>query len=214
MKQFVFILFLCTFISTESFAQNNTFNKRIFDADEVVWFGIDFSKVQLIGSEGFTNPQDIKERFFKSWNKLINHESDKYNFQETYGFTTVHRDTATADARNKLPDYEKLVSESKRQELSKKDAIEICKAYKSEVHQAGLGLVYIVDDFNKKTKSAEIWVVFFDLATHDIVMAKEYETEAGGFGLRNYWARTFYELQNISKKEYKKSLKKFKKRKK
>ncbi|MEI6311481.1 MAG: hypothetical protein WCP57_04385 [Bacteroidota bacterium] len=65
------ILFICILsASFISVAQNN---------DAVVWFGVDFTQARLIGYEGFTDVQKIKDYYFNEWNNVIVTESDKYN---------------------------------------------------------------------------------------------------------------------------------------
>ena len=37
-------------------------------------------------------------------------------------------------------------------------------------------------------------LLFFDIATRDILQKREVKGYAEGFGLRNYWARTVYNI--------------------
>ena len=45
---------------------------------------------------------------------------------------------------------------------------------------------------NKGTKMGTYYYVFFDCATGDIVSCMPFKGQASGFGLRNYWANSFY----------------------
>ena len=56
----------------------------------------------------------------------------------------------------------------------------------------GLGLVVIAGELNKGTKMGTYYYVFFDCATGDIVSCMPFKGQASGFGLRNYWANSFY----------------------
>ena len=63
------ILIFASFYLT-NFAIGQT-NKKIEDAETIVWAGVDFSKAKIIGSIGFTDPVDINNRFLSDWNQLI-----------------------------------------------------------------------------------------------------------------------------------------------
>lgn len=73
----------------------------IFEQDEFVWCGLDFSEAQFVGSEGFTNPHDIVTNYFHKWNYLMLAESDKYNFREAYDKTTQIDDLSLAKKNGK-----------------------------------------------------------------------------------------------------------------
>lgn len=47
---------------------------------------------------------------------------------------------------------------------------------------------------DKSTNKATYKVVLFDVETRKILKEKEFTSKAGGFGLRNFWARTIYTL--------------------
>jgi hypothetical protein len=58
----------------------------------------------------------------------------------------------------------------------------------------GTGIVMIANFLDKPNARATYDIVVFDIATRKILQEKEVIGEAGGFGLRNYWARTVYNI--------------------
>lgn len=62
MRKYALLLALLVFTLLAFTAPDN----KLFSTQEIVWCGLDFSEVRLIGSEGFSNPEDVKERFFDS----------------------------------------------------------------------------------------------------------------------------------------------------
>ena len=56
----------------------------------------------------------------------------------------------------------------------------------------GYGLMIFADFLNKKKQVGIYQYVFFDIASREIVETWEATGEAGGFGFRNYWAKSVY----------------------
>jgi hypothetical protein len=79
---------------------------------------------------------------------------------------------------------------------------EIVKEYQTTETQ-GIGLVFIMESFNKNLEKGFMWVTFFDIKTKQVLLSVKMEGDAGGVGIRNHWARTFYNvLLKINMKEW------------
>jgi hypothetical protein len=60
-----------------------------------------------------------------------------------------------------------------------------------------------MEKFVKLEEAGYMWVVFFDLSNKNILLMENMTGKAGGFGWRNYWARSFYTvLKEIEKTRY------------
>ncbi len=200
-KTYLLLLFsACVFLAS---AQSDP-DPKIFTADEIVWAGIDFSEARLIGSEGFSNPYDIKDRFFNAWNNLILAESDKYNVREFYQKNKVINDLSVVNKRNETPDPDDLVI-NESYSLDPQTIVSIVRDYDLEKKDDGVGLVYIVESFDKTGVMATVHVVFFDIETKQILWQEEYHEKPGGFGLRNYWAGAIMKVMKSSKEDYEKA---------
>jgi len=56
---------------------------------------------------------------------------------------------------------------------------------------------------DKITGTGTMWVTFFRFSDHKILIAERMTGKAGGFGFRNHWANTVYEvLKQIKSSEY------------
>lgn len=202
-NRFLLAIILTAVFVVHLSAQKGPFgHPRIPDASSIVWFGLDFSEAKLIGSEGFTDPVDIKTRFFDKWNRLIIDEADKYNFRSAFQKENLVYDLSVVEERNKLPEADELVINTEYS-LSRGAAEAIVKQYKSTEFTEGLGLVFVIESFNKLEQEGTMWVTFFDIATQEIILMEHYTGDAGGFGLRNYWARSVYEVIEKLEKNYK-----------
>ncbi len=68
----------------------------------------------------------------------------------------------------------------------------------------GIGLVFIVESFNKNDARGYVWVTFFDLSNKEVLFTEKLSGKAGGFGFRNYWAKSYYNVMaEIGKKKWK-----------
>ena len=197
-RTLLFVLFPAIFLLSFTLSSPDA---RIFSEEEIVWAGIDFSEARLIGSEGFTNPHDIQGRFFNAWNNLILSESDKYNIREFYKKSKVINDLSVVNKRNKMPDPDEIViNESYSFKEGKIESI--VKAYDLEKRKEGIGLVYIVESFNKTGELATVNVVFFDIKTKAVLWKEQYHEKPRGFGLRNYWAGAILKVMKRSEEDY------------
>lgn len=206
MKKHTLLLALLVFISLAFTAPAD----QLFSTQEIVWCGLDFSEVKLIGAEGFSNPEDVKERFFDSWNQLVLDESNKYNIQKFYQKERQINDLSVVNSRNSLPAASELLIEGKYL-LNKEQLANIIKTYQLEMASEGVAVVYVVESLNKTALEAMVHVVFFDISSREILWTKRYSAPPRGFGLRNYWAYAFYQIMKTSGKQYQAALKTYQK---
>jgi hypothetical protein len=179
---------------------------EIFQTEKATWFGLDYSEAYFIGSEGFTNPSDIKDRYFNSWNILIKNEYDKYNLGKFFKKSKEEISLENVTKRNQdLNIYARVIADnSKMIQLDKDKVQEMIIKYDFNDDQEGLGIVFIVESYSKTAVIANYFVTFFDIKTKKVLLTERMEGKPGGFGIRNYWAKSYYNVLNkIYKKRYK-----------
>ncbi|NQT78208.1 MAG: hypothetical protein HQ565_10870 [Bacteroidetes bacterium] len=200
MKKLILIAGIFLVFSFVSKGQYTTTD--VFKVDNITWYGLDFSNIKLIGSEGFTDPNAIKNQFFNSWNNLIISEPEKYNLAEVFSKSSVENDLSIVTERNTLPDPDKLVIEE-NYSFGEDEVKKIISEY-DITGKEGIGLVFIMESFNKTKEQGYMWVSFFDIETKEVLLSKKMNGKVGGFGIRNYWAKSFYNvMKRIGKKEWK-----------
>lgn len=174
----------------------------VFKVDNITWYGLDFSNIKLIGSEGFTDPYAVKNQFFYSWNNLIITETDKYDLAGFFHKSSVENDLSIVEGRNMLPDPDELVINTDYS-LGEDEVKKIISEY-DITGKEGIGLVFIMESFNKNKQLGYIWVTFFDLETKEVLLSNKMSGKPGGFGIRNYWAKSYYNvMKSIEKKKWK-----------
>ncbi len=184
-------LFLIGCSPVHKIALHNENSEFIKNTTSMTWYGIDFSNVKLIGDTGFEDPEKIRDEYFNSINKVVVSESSKYNLHKTFYKTNVEIDSLIIEERNLQIDLETmLASDVNSTSLINIDDIPLIISEYNTEEKEGLGLVFIMKSLEKDDKKARMFVTFFDIKSKDVLLTQEFEGKAGGFGFRNYWART------------------------
>ena len=199
------LLLFALLISSATYAQKS----QVFTTPDIVWFGLDYSKVKCIGPEGFTEPDQIVGRYFDGWNDLMISEEAKYDFKDAYDKASRINDLEKVNERNTMPSADDLViKESYAFEPGTLE--EIVMDYQTDKYPGKIGLLYVVESLNKYESHAAIFMVFFDIPSGEILFSQKHFGKAGGFGFRNYWARSIYEVMKDSGNQFSKAAKKYK----
>lgn len=204
MKKNALLSLLLALVVLTGYSQSE---KTAIAADEITWFGLDFSKALFVGSfnqfaeAGETGGSQIKNKYIPGWNELVVNERTKYDFKKFYKKSSVIYDLDIVTKRNSAVDADKLLSmNSAENRITKEDIAKIVSQYKSS--KTGVGLVYIVEVFSKADEKGVIWVTFFDIASRKVLIAEKFTEKPGGIGLRNFWAKPVFEVLRSSGKKY------------
>ncbi|MFT4759106.1 MAG: hypothetical protein ACI9XO_001814 [Paraglaciecola sp.] len=200
MKTLFTALFLTTFLII---ADAQKMRSDIFNDDEVVFFGIDYSNAKMIGKENFPDIVILKEYYFEKWNSMMFEQRDKFNIKKYYDKDVIEYDFGVVTERNAAISLDDIVIE-RNYEIEKEQLMNMISQYDSERQKEGLGMVFIVESLNKPEEAAFVWLTFFDISTKKILMARRMKGSPGGFGRRNYWIRPFYNIMKQSDKLWRK----------
>lgn len=200
-------LFLVIFvISVKSVSAQSV--QDVFNQKEMTWYGLDFSMAKFVGdfshfnSAGTKAGSQIRDTYFKSWNHIIVGERDKYDFLKFYKKEALMVDLESVEKINAKVDADKMMVWNTPEPLNEEKIQEAVHKY-TKNEKSGLGLVFVVESFDKLAELASIHVTFFDIATGKILLTKKLQTKPRGFGLRNYWVGTAYSAMEESKKNWK-----------
>lgn len=167
--------------------------RRIFTSEEIVWYGMDFTKAHFVGTfdqgSGF-DPADgeaLVTKWIPAWNDLVEAEKMNFNLKQAFRKRHVYYDMGSVYQLNKKIDPELLLS-YKETKISKATIREMVKRYTNNEKKEGIGLVFIIENFNKNSKTTGLYVTFFDIETKKVLITEFMSGNPVGFGLRNYWA--------------------------
>jgi hypothetical protein len=161
-------------------------------AGTLVWCGLDYSQVKLIGTMDFRQPEEIFPKMLDAWNALFMKEMLP-QLEKMAG--AVETDLKAVEALNEKAGASQIEHEDgTRHEkvdathITEKDLAKAVNAYKLK-HDQGLGLVFFMDRLVKAQETACLYVVFFDIASRKVVYSERVCSQAGGMGFRNFWFR-------------------------
>jgi hypothetical protein len=174
--------------------------------DTLVWCGLDYSKVKMIGTTDFAQPQQIFPGMLVAWNGLFMKEM----LPELEKMAKSVRTDLTAVAGNNEKATEKQIQreDGSRDEMvtpthiKDSDIAELVRSYKLKNTQ-GLGLVFVMDRLVKAQETGCLYVVFFDVASGKVISSTRLCEKAGGMGFRNFWFRPIKDAVKKLPKIYK-----------
>jgi hypothetical protein len=156
------------------------------------FFGLDFTRSKMIGTQGFNNPQAIRDRLFYSWNLILHKERVKFNLQEQLNVREYYTMFDWCASNNRQIPVEGLVTDYQYQ-LTEQDVIQHVNNFQN-VPGHGLGVVFVVETFNKIGEVAIIWVTFFDIQSKQVLITTRRSGQPSGLGIRNYWANAVHKV--------------------
>lgn len=151
-------------------------------------YGIDFSKVKICGAD------ESSYQFagaFQGINMLLLSESKKYDFERFLHHPIASIDLEPVQQKNATGNY--ISQFDKEVMITETDLRMLIDEYELEATE-GTGVVLVALLLDKTQSGAIYDVVFFDIATRELLAVHRMSGKAGGFGLRNYWARSVYEV--------------------
>lgn len=176
--------------------------QQILEASSLNYYGIDFSSAKVIGAG---EPAEQFVDVFEKINLLVVGEPTKYDLKKAFRKEIGKVDLSVVGTLNEKIDPGTLKEYGGVHRLSAETIAEKVAGYQIS-DQSGIGVVLIAEQLDKPHGEAFYHVVFFDLATREIVLSKWVAGKASGFGLRNYWAGSVYKV--LSKWSYPKESKK------
>jgi hypothetical protein len=173
--------------------------------DTVVWAGLDYSMVRMIGPGEFSNPETIFPGMLDAWNNLFLQE--RIMFVEKQLKKNVVIDIGGVTKANKAVTSKQIVDSAgpddtiEKSHITAPDIAKAVKSYKME-NKSGLGVVFIVDRLIKQEKKGQgaVYVVYFDIASREVLFSQRKVSNATGFGFRNYWFRVIKDAEGTLSK--------------
>jgi hypothetical protein len=180
------ILFL--FIPVLGLAQTkkDIFNPKV----TVVFFGADYTKVQLTKSDEFSNKPEIL-RFFEDANNMIE-KNWKHIVKNKLERDTVGWDFSAVTRANALVDWQKVYSDNIEYTVSDEEiGVMIKDLNLNQVkYKNCIGMLLVEENLCKTKPLATIAVVFFSVNDLNPLYIKHYSIKPAGFGFLAYWGLT------------------------
>ena len=178
--------------------------------DEITWLGLDFSQAKFIGpasqfkDAGEITSDEFRDKYTVSWNQLFIAEPKKFDVAEM-----VHRPSVTyalevtAKANGKIKKDFFGASPNDFKTLDEKKIDDLVSKYDFQ-GKTGSGVLFFVEGMSKGEAQAGAWVTLVDMKTKKVLLTTFKIGKAGGFGFRNYWAKSWANILKEAKSSFKK----------
>jgi len=200
MKKIFLVLFFSASAIFGSYAQSSA---DISNSTKWTWFGIDYTHCYFIMSYDFPSVSDLESKI-SAWNNLVLVEREKYLVKPFKGKTLdfsvdmVKGLNEGMDVKSRISNDGMLASHLESSEIQ-----DIVNKYKIPEDLSGVGLIFIAESYNKPDEKGAYYVTFFDIASKKVLSTERMLGKASGFGLRNYWANSYYVILKELGKTYK-----------
>lgn len=175
MKRILMAFMVCAVVAA-SFGKDNK------EKTKVDFYGVDFSAVNVIGAEETTG-QFMNA--FEQINELLVSEQKKYDVGRFLGL-----DVLSTGYRQAVLNISKLKDINFKDKKSPEiDLKSIIASYPSSNNKV---LLIIAKELNKSRYTGTFLAVIYDGTNKEILSIKSFSGNAGGFGLRNYWAKALF----------------------
>jgi len=200
MKKLLLVLFIFTFTLASVKAQSES---KIASSKDWTWFGIDYTHCYFIMSYDFPSVSDLESKI-EAWNNLILVEREKF-IEKTLKSQDVDFSVDMVKSLNEDIDVKSRISndEMLSKHLDPGMIPEIVSNYKVPDGLSGIGLIFIAESYSKPNEQGAYYVTFFDITTKKVLSTERKLGKAKGFGLRNFWANSYYVILKELGKTYK-----------
>ena len=183
---------------------------QIPENEEITWLGMDFTNVTFVGSatqfkdDGAISNSEFRDKYIPAWNQLFIDEAKKYNVAEAVRRSEVKYAIEVTEKVNsgiKKDFFSNNPSEFGT--LTEEKVAQLVKNYDFG-GKTGVGLIFFVDGMSKGKEQASAWVTFVDMKSKKVLLTSHKTGKPGGFGFRNFWAKSFYNILDGVKSDMKK----------
>ncbi len=172
--------------------------KKVFGATTIGWYGLDFTKAKMIGF-GDESPTQIKDEYFKIWNDV----TIDIDLAKTFQKNSAWKDPLPISKENRARETESMKS-TEDTDVTKEVIADRIKQISTGSKKDGLGVIFIVQSFNKTAGLATVHVTFFDIANRNVLWTKKMNGKASGGDSKKAWSGAIKDIfSQIEKKEFK-----------
>jgi hypothetical protein len=168
---------------------------------KITWLGIDYSHVKLIGGfaqfngAGEKTTETIRDDYFPAWNSFVYRESSKYDLKKMLHKPAVDIDLEMIRNINEASDCEKM-NMLTPPEYTDQDIKAFIESY-PEINKEGFVVLFIAEYMDKQEKKALYHYIVLNPRGKEILIHERIIATPGGFGVKNYWARSIFESFKI-----------------
>jgi hypothetical protein len=160
---------------------------------EIVWLGIDFSRVKFVGPAGFNDVHSILSTQVHGMNDVVIKETAKFDFSKLLRKRPRYKaEQVYQHNMNISPEGIVLVTDpgNRMDGSTVQQVVDECKF----PQENAIGMMFVAETLDKNQSAAFVWVAFVDLACSKVIATSKYAGRAGGLSFRNFWVNSFFDI--------------------
>lgn len=177
----------------------------------LVWCGLDYSMVKMIGTMDFNQPDKIFPNMLSTWNGLFMKEMFPKLDSTWNPWSSVKTDVTAVYSRNEKTSANQIIREDGSREemvnsthITEADISNAVGSYDLKNSQ-GIGLVFIMDRLVKAQQESCLYVIYFEISSRKVLYSERVIAKGGGIGFRNFWFNPIKTAVGNLSKMYKKA---------
>lgn len=182
-------------LSFPLFAQKD---KPLIPPDQpLTWLGMDFTQTRFLGpATGYgdasnISAETIRDKYAPGWNQIFVDEMKKYDVAKYTDRKSVdYALEVTGKANKNISEDFFSKNEADYARLKEDDIKKLVSNY-DFMGRNGMGLMFFVEGIDKNKEEAAAWIAVVDMDKKQLIGTRRETAKAGGFGFRNYWAKSF-----------------------
>lgn len=183
MKRTILIAVACSFIIANIANGQRSYEKSdIENLPTVYWFGVDLSKAFLI--EGFNHAYATQQGYFSGWNTFL--LSTDVNLGKLLHKNEVITNLQIVNDRNKNYSYNSFKITP--------DTVQAVIDQYTYPYPEGVGVVLIVDNFDKPHEKAYAWMTYFDLKSKKVLSTELLMGKTSMGGMVTHWGEALVRI--------------------
>ena len=158
---------------------------EIFYRQDMVFYGFDMTYLKLSNIKKINDGVEIVQNYYEDFHDVLaNHILPFKDIRHLMGKPSMFLGKSVFPNYRYMNYQDFVVAGSYC--IPFEDLKKIVRSYVL-TEKAGVGMVIVLENFNKEREYSLIWVTFFDIATREILFAAEVSGKAGGSGMAKHW---------------------------
>ena len=209
-SKFLWLIAVLFFVNSRTAKSQGSKDDLMNGSSDVTWLGMDFTQAKFIGAAtqfkdaGEITNSEFRDKYISGWNNLFVNEEKKYNVAKVVHRTEIkHGMEVTEKVNNGIKKDFFSNNPDEYMTLDAEKVAGLIKKYNFE-GKTGIGLIFFIEGMSKGKDQASAWAAYVDMKSRSVILSKHLTGKAGGFGFKNYWAKSFYNiLQDADYKDWK-----------
>lgn len=185
------LLTICTFSATAQRTMTDYVNKTC----DIVWLGLDFTRMKFVASPWRDSPEKIKNESIPAWNEQLG-ESGRFDWKKAFQNENLIIDYGPVTKANATIDETQFHTKTAHT-INKEVLAEVVKEFDMGDRTDGIGVAIVIEAFDQNTLTGYGYITFFDINTRQLLHKQAVSGKAFGVTLFSYWAKAILGMRDI-----------------